>query len=136
MKKTYAGVAVKNNNKILFCKRSSKVDYPGIWSIPGGTMEEGEKPHQTARREFFEEMAVDIDHENLKKIGVIPRYSRDGKKLKGEMHVFEIEPKEIIIPNLDLAIDGDEHTECGYYSLDQMPPSKIGEHLHELLKNI
>ena len=81
MKKSYAGVVVKHKKKILFCKRSSKVDYPGVWSIPGGTMEEGESPIQTARREFFEEMAVDIDSETLNKVGVIPRYSRDGKRL-------------------------------------------------------
>lgn len=136
MKKSYAGVAVKHKNKILFCKRSSKVDYPGVWSIPGGTMEEGESPIQTARREFFEEMAVDIDNETLTKVGVIPRYSRDGKKLKGQMHVFETEPIEKLIPDLSIAIDGEEHTECGYYTIEEMPPSKIGENLYNLLKNM
>lgn len=136
MKKSYAGVVVKHKKKILFCKRSSKVDYPGVWSIPGGTMEEGESPIQTARREFFEEMAVDIDSETLNKVGVIPRYSRDGKKLKGQMHVFETEPIEKLIPDLSIAIDGDEHTECGYYTLDEMPPSKIGDNLFQLLKQV
>lgn len=135
-KKRYAGVAVKHKNKILFCKRNTKGDYPGIWSIPGGTMEPDESPIETARREFYEEMAVDIDDQNLTQIGVIPRYSRDGKKLKGEMYVFKMEPETKITPDLSIAIDGSEHTECGYYTLEEMPVSKIGNNLHELLKKI
>jgi hypothetical protein len=52
------------------------------------------------------------------------------------MHVFETEPIEKLIPDLSIAIDGEEHTECGYYTLEEMPPSKIGENLYNLLKNM
>ena len=40
--KRYAGVLVKCDNKILLCKRNNLGSYPGMWSIPGGKMEEGE----------------------------------------------------------------------------------------------
>lgn len=135
-KKRYAGVAVKHEGKILFCKRNSKGAYPGIWSIPGGTMEEGESPEHTAKREFYEEMGVDIDGESLNFIGMVPRFTRDGRKLKGGMYVYELVTDNKIIPDLESAIDGEEHTECGYYTLDEMTESKIGEYLHKLLEKI
>ena len=133
-KKRYAGVAVKHEGKVLFCKRNSKGSYPGMWSIPGGSMEEGESPESTARREFYEEMGVDIDGEKLNFVGLIPRFTRDGKKLKGAMYVYQLDADKPIIPDLNNAIDGEEHTECGYYGLDEMTSDKVGEYLHKLIE--
>lgn len=133
-KKRYAGVAVKHDGKVLFCKRNNKGTLPGIWSIPGGTMEENESPESTAKREFYEEMGVDIDGKQLKFIGLVPRFTRDGKKLKGAMYVYQLDTDEAIIPDLDNAIDGEEHTECGYYTPEEMTSDKIGDYLHKLIE--
>ena len=70
-KKTYTGVMVKCGDKILLCKRNNLGSFPGMWSIPGGKLEEGESTQEGARREFFEETAVDIDDLDLKFIGLI-----------------------------------------------------------------
>jgi hypothetical protein len=37
------------------------------------------------------------------------------------MYVFATEVDEPIIPNLSKAKDGDEHTECGYFNLENLP---------------
>jgi len=135
-KKRYAGVIVRHDNKILFCKRNSKNSFPGMWSIPGGSMEEGENSQESAKREFFEETAINIDSENLDYVGVIPRHTRDGKKIKGFMYIYLLEPEEKIYPDLNSAIDGEEHTECKYMSLKEIKPDITGEALYKIAKNL
>ena len=79
--KRHVGVMVKCGDKILLCKRNSQGSNPGMWSIPGGKMEDnGETPQQGAKREFLEETDVNIDDKELQFIGLIPRHTRDGKK--------------------------------------------------------
>ena len=46
----YVGVMVKCNNKILLCKRNNLGSFPGMWSIPGGKLEENETTMQGAKR--------------------------------------------------------------------------------------
>lgn len=135
-KKRYAGVVVKHNDKILFCKRNSKNSFPGMWSIPGGSMEEGEESQAAAKREFYEETNIDIYGQNLDYIGVIPRHTRDGKRVKGYMYLYQLNTEEPIMPDLQNAIDGEEHTECKYLSSKQIKPELTGEALYKVAKNI
>ncbi|MFH1157296.1 MAG: NUDIX hydrolase [Pseudomonadota bacterium] len=53
-----AGVYIlaRDTGRILALKRSAHVRSPHTWGIPGGKMEEGETPEQTAIREVFEEI--------------------------------------------------------------------------------
>jgi len=53
--------------------------------------------------------------------GVLKRFDRTGEKQTGMMYVFATEVDEPIIPNLSKAKDGDEHTECGYFNLENLP---------------
>jgi len=134
--KRYSGVIVKCNDKILLCKRNNLGSFPGMWSIPGGKMEEGESSKESAKREFFEETAVDIDNENITFVGVIPRHTRDGKKIKGFMYVYLLETENEIIPDLENAIDGEEHTDAKYFSLKELDESFMGHYLYMLAQNI
>lgn len=135
-KKIYSGVIVKHNDKCLLCKRNSTGSFPGMWSIPGGKNEEGEETMEAAKREFFEETAHDITDEKLKFVGVMPRYTRDGKKIKGMMFAYKLEVENPIIPDLEKAIDGSEHTECKYFDIDQIRKEEVGTVLYETLKSI
>lgn len=123
---------VKWNDKILLCKRNNEGSFPGMWSIPGGKMEEGESSQGSARREFFEETAVNIDDKELKFIGLLPRHTRDGKKVKGLMYVYQLDVDSPIEPDFELAKDGDEHTEWDYFTIDQIDFRKCGEYMHKL----
>jgi hypothetical protein len=37
-----AGVIVRNDNRVLMCQRGMNSTLPGMWSIPGGKLEENE----------------------------------------------------------------------------------------------
>ena len=130
--KRYAGVMVKCNDKVLLCKRNNLGSFPGMWSIPGGKMEEGESSQESAKREFFEETAVDISDKELTFIGLLPRHTRDGKKVKGLMYVYQLNTDKPIEPDFAAAKDGDEHTEWAYFSLNEIDQNKCGEYMYKL----
>lgn len=131
-KKRYTGVMVKWGDKILLCKRNNLGSFPGMWSIPGGKLEDGESTQEGAKREFLEETAVDISDKQLEFIGLIPRHTRDGKKIKGLMYVYLLKTDTPIEPDFTKAIDGEEHTEWGYFSFDQVDPLETGEYIHKI----
>ncbi|MFH0892108.1 MAG: NUDIX hydrolase [Candidatus Falkowbacteria bacterium] len=52
--------------KVLIIRRSAANDYlPGLWDIPGGTLEDGEDPAAGAAREAKEESGIDTGNLNL-----------------------------------------------------------------------
>ena len=119
MKKA-AGILVVNNGKCLLCKRNTEGSLPGEWSVPAGKIEPREGPISAAQREFYEETALDIDGQ-LDFIGVVKRSNREGTKPKGVLYIFRNNSDEKLIPDLNSAIDGDEHTECGYFGKNDLP---------------
>ncbi len=55
---------VNTDGKVLLIKRAETEDVlPGVWDIPGGTLEDGEDPKEGALRETKEE--TDLDVRNL-----------------------------------------------------------------------
>lgn len=134
--KRYAGVIVRCNNKVLLCKRNNQGSFPGMWSIPGGKVEPNEEIQDGARREFYEETDVKIDDKTLNFVGVIPRHTRDGKKVKGMMYVYCLDTDQEIYPDLENAVDGEEHTECGYFEKDEVKPEYAGESITLLVQNL
>lgn len=64
--KTHTAIIIKDNNKILFIKRSmKKKTLPGAYSFPSGTIEEGETPFETTIREGNEELGVTLEPEKI-----------------------------------------------------------------------
>ena len=133
MKKS-AGVIVKWDNKCLLCKRSNVETYSGEWSIPGGKVEPDEDIVDAAHREFYEETNVRLTGD-LEFLGVMSRMNRKGTKQSSIMYVFTTNVDEPIHPDLENAEYGEEHSECGYFSIDDLP-EPIGENLMEYLKNV
>jgi ADP-ribose pyrophosphatase YjhB (NUDIX family) len=133
--KRYVGVLVKSKDKVLLCKRNNQGSLPGEWSVPAGKVNQDESTIDGARREFFEETGIDIDDKELNLIGVIKRYNRDGEKIKGLMYVYQLDSDKKLNPDLENALDGEEHTECGYFTIDNLP-EPIGEQLEKLIKII
>lgn len=135
-KKRYVGVAVKSDNKILLCKRNQEGSFPNMWSIPAGKVEENEETIDGAIREFFEETNLEVSKDSLKFVGLVPRYTRDGKKVKGLMYVYLYETPTVLEPDFENAIDGDEHSDWGYFSLPEIKIEKTGTYLYKLLEVI
>lgn len=134
MMKKYAGIIVRCDNKVLLCKRNSEGSLPGFWSCPGGKMEEGETPKEAALREFMEETDLAI-YGDINFAAAIKRHTRDGQNIKGLMYCYVLDSDEEIYPDLDNAIDGDEHTECGYFGINNLP-SPMTEQFNKLIKII
>jgi ADP-ribose pyrophosphatase YjhB (NUDIX family) len=132
--KRYAGILVKCGDEVLLCKRNNNGDLPGQWSIPCGHLNEGETPRQGAIREFYEETYLKADND-IKLLGMITRYTRDGIKVKGLMYVFLMEVDKKIIPDLNKAKDGGEHTETGYFGVNDLPLHK-SDQLGTIVKNL
>ena len=66
----------------------------------------------------------------------VKRYNRDGSEIKGLMYVFLMETDEKINPDLENAFDGDEHTECGYFDLENLPFDDKSDQLCKLITRI
>ena len=133
-KKRYVGVMVKCKDKILLCKRNHEGSFPGMWSIPAGKLENNETTQEGAKREFLEETDIDITDKDLKFIGLIPRHTRDGQKVKGLMYVYLLEVEDEIEPDLENAKDGEEHSEWGYFTIRQIRPENCGTQLYKLIE--
>jgi ADP-ribose pyrophosphatase YjhB (NUDIX family) len=132
----YVGVLVKCGDKVLLCKRNAKGLYPGMWSLPGGHLEEGETTKDCGRREFFEETDIDIDGEDLTFVGMVPRTSRNGQEIRGIMYVYLLETDTELEPDFENAMDGNEHSDWDYFTLNEVEPDKTGIQLHKLITQV
>ena len=54
------GILMKPNGEVLLACRPEGKPFAGYWEFPGGKVESGEKIFDALRREFAEEIAVDI----------------------------------------------------------------------------
>lgn len=133
-KNRYSGVLVNVKNKCLLCKRNNNGELPGEWSIPSGKIEKGESPITSAKREYYEETNNHLTGD-LTLVSMIFRKTRDGQKDKGLLYVFLSKQDEEILPNLNKAKDGSEHTECGFFTKNELP-TPIGNQLKELILKI
>lgn len=74
-KPTVTAMIVKRGN-VLLAKRSIK-PYKGYWDLPGGFLNDGEKPETGLKREMKEELGVEIEIKKF--IGVfLDRYKDQG----------------------------------------------------------
>jgi len=128
MKQT-AGIIVLCEDRVLLCKRSDS----GEWAIPMGHMEEGEEPVDCAYREFYEETNLEIT-DPIESVGRIKK-NKTGK-LKSILHIYLFEVDSEIEPNLEDAQDGHEHTECGYFDIEEIEDLDMEESLKKFIFKI
>lgn len=112
--KVAAGVIIQYGDKVLMCKRAENKVYGGQWSIPIGHVERNESPLNGATREFYEETNIKLGGD-IKLIDII---TKDNGTI---IYVYYKNSGRELIPDLENAKDGHEHTDCGYYSYDELP---------------
>lgn len=120
------GVLLKYRNKVLLCKRASNKSYPNTWSIPCGHVNKNEPPKIGALRELYEETNIKLNEINL--VGFISK-----KNLL--FYVFFKELNQKLYPELENAKDGHEHSECEYFSLEELP-SNVDDQLCKIIKKV
>lgn len=131
--KRYSGVLAKYKNEVLLCKRAKKESLPFQWSVPSGGIEKDENPVDAALREFKEETNIKLE-KKLDLIGIINKYKNDKKTKKGLVYIFQYNSDKKLIPNLEKAKDGFEHSECGYFNKKNLPLTEKNKDLLEIIK--
>ena len=54
------GVCRDGHGRVLLARGSALSGFPGVWSLPGGGVEQGEHPDRTVVREFLEETGLTV----------------------------------------------------------------------------
>lgn len=68
-------VVLDEGDRVLLMRRAGTGFFDGLYSLPGGHLEEGESVRETAVREMREELGIDIDTAELAVVGVVHRRS-------------------------------------------------------------
>lgn len=101
---------IEHEGKFL-CIRNSYYPY---WTFPGGGVNEDELPVQTAQREAFEEVGIDIAH--WKEIG---EYESRREHKKDVVYCFYAQVSDAVFQ-----IDNDEVIEACWFSEDEIPENQ------------
>ena len=75
---------IRKENKILIAQRKPDDSLGGLWELPGGKLEPGEREEECIRREIQEEL--DFEIEVSRKLGI---FRKEFSKRILELHVFE-----------------------------------------------
>lgn len=70
------GVMIRDGERYLLIKRAANPD-KGLWSVPGGLVEVGERIEKAALREALEETCLEV--ELVKRLGVVDKIEFDDK---------------------------------------------------------
>jgi 8-oxo-dGTP diphosphatase len=54
------GLCRDDHGRVLLARNSGASEFPGLWGLPGGGVEQGEHPDDTVLREFREETGLDV----------------------------------------------------------------------------
>jgi 8-oxo-dGTP diphosphatase len=124
------GVLIQQQDKYLLIKRAAEPD-AGLWSIPGGMVEVGERTVETAVREVLEETSLEVEIEKM--IGVVDKIVPDSEG--------EIKYHFIIIDYLAKPVGGEMHHGDDALDARWVHPREFKEYkltptLVELLKRI
>lgn len=68
-------VVLEREGCLLLMRRAGTGFFDGLYSLPGGHVEEGESAHETAVREIREELGVELEVAELSWLGVVHRRS-------------------------------------------------------------
>lgn len=68
-------IVLERAGRVLLMRRAGTGFFDGMWSLPGGHVEEGESLRMAACRELAEELGLKVEPEELQVLGVVHRRS-------------------------------------------------------------
>jgi mutator protein MutT len=105
---------INDNNQVLLIKRGSKAKSErGVWSRPGGGVEEGESPEEAVKREIKEELGIEI--EILEPLDFIEHLSDTGQHWIALGYLAKVKNGE---PRI---MEPEKIEEIKWFSLDEIP---------------
>jgi len=107
------GVILKKGNNVLLFKRKN-VHGEGTWCLPGGHMEYGETPEQTAVRETKEEVNLKIC--NAKVVGITNDFMPEKEK-----HYVTIFVEAEFNEGTAKISEPEKMSELGWFAMDSLP---------------
>lgn len=138
-KYTHLGVygVLIENNKILLIKKA-RGPHKGKWDLPGGSIEFGEEPYETLKREFYEETGITELEGRIrtaKSYTLIYQYKEN--QLEELHHIGIIYDVEIINNNFKLKTYGDEQDSLGasWITLDEIKKIEVTPFVREIFDN-
>ena len=124
------GVLIKKADKYLLIKRAANPD-KGMWSVPGGLIEVGERAADAAVREALEETCLNV--EIIERLGVVDKieYDAEGKVLYHFVILqYLAAPVSGVMKPMDDALD------AVWVTLDQLKDYQITGSLESFLREI
>ena len=106
---TTAGICIKNN-KILIGKRIEKGSIGNSWEFPGGKNRWGESVEETLKREYMEELGVEIE---VKELLATHEFTNKGVNYHLKAHKVILKEEN---PTFKLLV----HTEFRWVSFDEI----------------
>jgi len=104
-----------NDDKILLIKKS-RGPHKGKWDLPGGTIEFGEEPYETLKRELYEETGITEfigTIRTAKSYTIIYQYKEKENQLEELHHIGILYNVELISNDFELRIYGDGQDSLG-----------------------
>ena len=111
-----AGLVRDEQGRVLLQKRRDN----GLWGFPGGIQELGESAADTVRREFFEEVGLQVEPKRL--IGIYSSPEFDLVHPNGDQVQIFVSFFECDVVGGELRAQEEEVLDMGWFSLDDLPP--------------
>ncbi len=124
------GVLIRDGNRYLLIKRAAEPD-AGLWSIPGGLVEVGERAADAAVREASEETGLDIEIVNI--LGVVDKMVRDeDSRIKYHFVIVDY----LASPKGGLLKPSSDALDACWVKAEEFPRFELSPTLVELLKRV
>ena len=124
------GVLIREEDRYLIVKRAAEPD-AGLWSIPGGLVEVGERASDAAVREAKEETGLDIGIVDV--IGVVDKIVRDeASRVKYHFVIIDY----LAEPGSGSMRAASDALEARWVKAEELPCYDLTPTLVELLKRV
>jgi len=122
------GALIRDGERYLLIRRASEPD-AGLWSIPGGLVEVGEKAAEAAAREALEETGLEV--EIVEVLGVVDKIVRDEE---GRVKYHFVIVDYVATPTGGSLKPSSDALDARWVKADELPGYELSPTLVELLK--
>lgn len=124
---------IEENGKVLLVKKARGA-YTGLLDLPGGSIEHGEKPIETLKRELIEETNCHVKKASILDANSVLVNWHHHEKLENMHHIGII--YDVEISNYDIKEDADNQDSLGakWYNINDLTKDMLSPLAYEALK--